>query len=345
MKCRSLDSRIWILWAIAVIVPLLLTRHPLLVLEQGVIVGLVRIAVPGRGPDRWGWVVRVGGLFLLLGVVLNVLTVHSGAQVIGTIPESIPVIGGAVTWNAVAYGVISGLVGLILIVTGATAAAHLDWTMLMRQLPAGARSFAVAGSVAWSFLPGATSAFREIRESQVARGLPVSRGIHAAALVVPLLEGSLDRALTMSEALEARGFGHTKNDADIRRSSPCSMWLLAGSLAFAAMAGYAVIAGHNALVGIAVLIAIALAIPAFQQSAVGTLTTAYRRRSLTRIDRVVGGAFALSIMIVVVRRWMLPEHFAFNPYPDIAIPAPDLLSMIALAVLIAPALVFPDGTA
>ena len=77
----------------------------------------------------------------------------------------------------------------------------------MRLLPERMAALAVAGSVAWSYLPRTTAALTEIREAQMARGYR-PRGIRdAAPLVVPLLAGGLERAMITAEALEARAFG------------------------------------------------------------------------------------------------------------------------------------------
>ena len=59
----------------------------------------------------------------------------------------------------------------------------------MRLLPERMAALAVAGSVAWSYLPRTTAALVEIREAQMARGYR-PRGIRdAAPLVIPLLAG------------------------------------------------------------------------------------------------------------------------------------------------------------
>ena len=77
----------------------------------------------------------------------------------------------------------------------------------MRLLPERMAALAVAGSVAWSYLPRTTAALVEIREAQMARGYR-PRGIRdAAPLVIPLLAGGLERAMITAEALEARAFG------------------------------------------------------------------------------------------------------------------------------------------
>src|SRR5699024_6734532 len=101
----------------------------------------------------------------------------------------------------------SGVAIVTLVLIGTTVAAGITWADLMRSMPSRIAPLAVAGSVAWSFLPGAARTFHEIRESQQVRGYRL-RGVRdLPPLVVPLLGGALDQSIIMSEALEARGFG------------------------------------------------------------------------------------------------------------------------------------------
>ena len=94
-----------------------------------------------------------------------------------------------------------------LVAVSATLGATLDWSATMRLLPERMAALAVAGSVAWSYLPRTTAALAEIREAQMARGYR-PRGIRdAAPLVIPLLAGGLERSMMTAEALEARAFG------------------------------------------------------------------------------------------------------------------------------------------
>ena len=116
-------------------------------------------------------------------------------------------IGGVLTLNALIYGLLSAMAIFSIVAVSATLGATLDWSATMRLLPERMATLAVAGSVAWSYLPRTTAALVEIREAQTARGYR-PRGIRdAAPLVIPLLAGGLERAMITAEALEARAFG------------------------------------------------------------------------------------------------------------------------------------------
>src|SRR5690606_12556321 len=115
---------------------------------------------------------RTSGLFAAIGVIFNALTVRSGNQV----AFKLPVLDWSITWNAIAYGVVSGVAMVTLVLVGITTAAGLNWIALTRVLPPRLAPLAVSGSVAWSFLPSASQAFTDIREAQAARGHQIRSG-------------------------------------------------------------------------------------------------------------------------------------------------------------------------
>ena len=168
-----LDSRAWLVWGLACMVPLLMSRHPVIVVQLLLVVITVRVACLPPAAMRWRWIGRLALLFAAGGVVFNALTVRTGNQVAFVLPGA----GWEITWNAIAYGLVSGLAMITLVLTGITLAAGLDWIALTRVLPQRFAPLAVSGSVAWSFLPGASQAISEIREAQVAAAASRARAV------------------------------------------------------------------------------------------------------------------------------------------------------------------------
>jgi energy-coupling factor transport system permease protein len=121
---------------------------------------------------RWRPLLRLALAFGVMSVLFNLLTAHVGDRVIGVLSESWPVIGGVLTLNALIYGLLSAMAIISLIAVSATLGATLDWSATMRLLPERMATLAVAGSVAWSYLPRTTVALSEIREAQMARISP-----------------------------------------------------------------------------------------------------------------------------------------------------------------------------
>jgi energy-coupling factor transport system permease protein len=229
---------------------------------------------------------------------------------------------------------------LTLVLTGTTIAAGLVWSELVRSLPSRVAPLAVAGSVAWSFLPGASRAFVDIRESQASRGHRLRGVKDVPQLVVPLIEGGLERALTMSEALEARGFGASPAmaAAHIPRRWP-SVVIIAGvvtaAYALAMGRGWIAIAGTVVAVGAGVMLA--------QGSEPGGRHARYRQLRWSMADKVVAAGAALAGIGFLWRQASVGADATFNPYPELAMPALDPLMVLFLALLLVPAAIAPAG--
>lgn len=330
---NRLDSRTWLTWGICCMVPLLIGRHPILVVAMACIVVAVRIVCMPASALRWGWIIRIAILFAAIGVVFNALTVRSGNQ----IAFHLPMLDWPITWNAIAYGVVSGMAMVTLVLIGITTAAGLSWIALTRVLPARMAPLAVSGSVAWSFLPAASQAFTDIREAQAARGHRIRSGRDVLPIVVPLLDGSLGRALTMSETLEARGFGASSQDSAEGNSLP-----IFGALAIvgALLMAFAISMNAQRLIWLAALITIVGVIGFVKTPTAAAKTTRYREHHLTRADIGVIVACATSlVMVLVIASWN-QGAIIFNPYPNLEVPAMDYRILLALLPLFGPAL-FP----
>lgn len=326
-----LDSRAWLVWGLACMVPLLMSRHPVIVVQLLLVVITVRVACLPPAAMRWRWIGRLALLFAAVGVVFNALTVRTGNQVAFRLPGA----GWEITWNAVAYGLVSGLAMITLVLTGITLAAGLDWIALTRMLPQRFAPLAVSGSVAWSFLPGASQAISEIREAQVARGHQLRGARDVLPIVVPLLDGSLGRALTMSEALEARGFGAAADDEEPRRT-PGPIWaamVVLGTLSIA----YAISMGDSRLLWPAIAFAVLGIAGVARTPQAAVRTTRYREHRLHGSDYVVMGTAIVSLVAFLA---VASRNFAaitFNPYPNLSLPPVDYRLLASLALLLAPA--------
>ena len=333
-----LDVRVWLLWGLAAMVPLLTGRHPVILLELLAVVLIVRtLCVPDRRVIGWGWLLRIAALAVPLGMVFNVFTVHAGNQEMFAIPTTLPIIGGPVTWNALAYGALSGVTIVVLVAIGTTVAAAIEWSALMRLLPPRAGNLAVAGSVAWSFLPQLSQSWREIRESQAARGHRW-RGVRdIVPIVVPLLAGGLDRSISTAEALESRGFGALASGQRIRLLDSLVMvsGLTAGVTGFYLLAvGQGIPATIILAGGLACFVATAR-MPGGRSAA---RPTRYRRAIWTPGDSAVAASVLTVVVATVIALQFAPSALRYEPYPGIDWPETSPLLVAALALLIAPAI-------
>ena len=357
-----LEPRAWLLWGLAAGVPPLVGRNPFVLGATLLAVLAVRTVWVGGGdtaaeaPNAGAWraVVRLAVLFAAIGVVFNVLTVHAGDRVFARIPDGVWIVGGPLTLNALVYGVLSGLAILILVLVGTTLGAVVDGVALLRLLPARLATVAVAGSVAWAFVPQTAAAFGEIREAQAARGFR-PRGLRdLLPLVVPLLTNGLERALTLAEALESRGFGavgpaghdlqrvgtpspkpETQSSLAVRDQWPAMLTAL--GLTGGAVGAYLLAVGQPRPAVLTLgAAACALGFAARASRATVARRTRYRPHRWTRADRLVAAASAILLIIELTVLRLDPSGFRYEPYPSLAAPRVNLLLLAALALLLAP---------
>ncbi|HEV2106960.1 MAG TPA: energy-coupling factor transporter transmembrane protein EcfT [Thermomicrobiales bacterium] len=339
-----LDPRAWLAWALAASLPPLASRNPLVLLMVLAAVLGVRAAwspVVSRA-GAWGGIVRLAVLFAAIGALFNLLTVRIGESVLYRLPEAWPLIGGPLTLNALVYGLLTGLALLTLVLIGTTLGMVLDWPMLLRQVPSRLTPVAVAGSVAWAFLPQTAIALREIREARSARGYHGRGPGGFVSLLVPLLSGGLERALMLAEAMEARGFGATLGEPS-RNQRWCGISVAMG-LSSGIIGGYLFAAGDPLIAG--AFLAMGLCLLAIAERSSRSLPRQTRLRTIDRGRRetvIVAGA-ALALLGIIVTLIVDPSALGYDPYPRLVVPRVPLGLLASLAALLAPAFVVPVGS-
>jgi energy-coupling factor transport system permease protein len=336
----NVDSRAWVAWGAAAMLPPLLGRNPWVLLEVLVIVLVVRaIWIPPATAQGMGWFLRVAGVFVVMGVVFNVLTVHAGTTVLATLPGSWPIVGGDLTLNALVYGVLGGVALFSLVLTGITVGTLVSWIDLFHALPPRLAPIAVTGSVAWSFLPQLATTWQNIREAQTMRGHRLRGARDILPLVTPLLASSLDRSLMMAEVLEARGFGALAAPAPTAptRAIRSRLTIVMGLVALAA-------GGYCLAVGIAAPGALGLAAGAGLVWAgvraggpPGPRRTRLRCHTWTRRDTLVVATSLLAAIGTIAWTALQPESASYRVYPDLTLPTASLWILLSLALLLTPA--------
>ncbi len=341
MRARPLDPRAWLIWAIAASLPLLLGRNPwVLAATLLAVLGVWAAGSRGAAGARWRPLLRLALVFGAVSVLFNLLTVHVGDIIVGTMPESWPIVGGPLTFNALIYGLLSAMAIFALVAVSATLGATLDWSAMMRLLPERMAPLAVAGSIAWSYLPRTVVAFSEIREAQMARGYR-PRGIRdVAPLVMPLLAGGLERSMITAEALEARAFGAPLAPELIPRPWQV-VSLLVGLIA--ALTGAFCLALGQMAASAALLALAVLTFAAGLRSRGGRALrrTRYRDPLWERPEWIVSGAAIAVLTVEIVILALDPAAFRYEPYPTLTAPAIALPLLAAFGLLLAPAAVRP----
>ena len=337
----SLDPRVWLLWGMAASLPSLLGRNPFPIAACLIVAVTVRAAYPDDRDRGWGSLLRLAVLFAAIGVLFNMFTYHGGDREFAVIPGWVPIAGGPITLNALVYGLLSGLALVTLVVIWSTVAQRIAWSDLVRLAPPSLASLTVAGAVAMALTPRTIEAYGEIREAQALRGYRPRGARDLVPIAAPLLTLGLERAVTMSEALESRGFGGPPSETNN------GVWFslgLVGAITGVA-AGAFLLSTGDGLPGLVVLAAslFFFLLLIRSKAARGTYRpTRYREVRFRRADRIMLVLCLVSGSAILLINSLNRAALFYEPYPEIAWPVVSLPLIGAIALLMAPALIAPQ---
>ena len=338
----------WLAWLVAAVVPAFTLRNPLylaLVLGAAWIV----YAVLGRSSplgSSWGSFVKLGLFLFALTIPFNALSIHIGQIVLFRLPESWPIVGGAITLEAVIAGIVSGLNLLTILVVFAAFNAVVDHYQLLRATPAFLFQTGVVLSIAITFVPQMVLSAREIREAQRIRGHRFRSLRDLLPLVMPLLASSLERAIQLAETMEARGFGSSVEPLSGRAALATQLGTL-GALLVLLVGLFTVTYFPEAgtwgwmLAGLATGALVAV----FLLQGRRVRRSRYRRPRWQARDTILASASALVLVAVIAARLAVPEALAYTPFPPSSLLPPfHPLAASPLLLLALPALLAPqDG--
>ncbi|KOT58021.1 MULTISPECIES: energy-coupling factor transporter transmembrane component T [Streptomyces] len=349
-RSTALHAGAWWLWALGLATAASRTTNPLLL---GLLIAVAGYVVAARRTDApWA---RSYGAFLKLGLlVIGIRLVFAfflgspipGTHVLVTLPE-VPLpewargvrIGGRVTAEGMLFAFYDGLkLGTLLICVGA-ANALASPARLLKSLPGALYEAGVAVVVAMTFAPNLVADVQRLRAARRLRGRP-DRGFKALLQVgLPVLEGALERSVSLAAAMDARGYGRTAQVPPAVRHTTTALTL--GGLLGVCAGTYGLLADTGAAYGLPVLLA-GLA------AALGGLWLGGRRsvRSRYRPDRWGVRAWLVSGSGVAVAALMIwansADPAALHP-PAVPLTAPVLPLWPAAGVLVGllPAFVAP----
>lgn len=336
----------WLGWLASTLVVLSATRNPLHLVLTLLCIAVVNALVGSTGETSYVPVspLRFGAVVISLSALFNAATVHLGDMVLLRLPSALPILGGAITLEAIAFGVINGLVLTGIFVAFTTFNQALPIRALIRLIPQAFYPVAVVISIAVTFVPTTLRQFQQIREAQAVRGHRV-RGLRGwLPLFMPLLIGGLERALQLAEAMTARGF------ASVGESTPGAAdrtaWLI--SRAAIVMGLLALLSGWllrlmwgQETLGLDLMLAGGgLILGALWRVGRQIRRTTYRREPWTPRDWGV----VLSAAVVVGA--FVRTTLYYSPYPALSLPDFDPVVGLATLGLLGPAFLFrPDKSA
>jgi energy-coupling factor transport system permease protein len=329
----------WVTWLGTVLVALSATRNPLHLLTILLCLAIVDVSVRAHEDASYSPIspLQFAAVVIPLSGLFNALTVHFGDTVLFRLPDTLPVIGGAITLEALVFGMINGLVLTGILTAFATLNRALPIRSLLRLIPRAFHPVAVVISIAITFVPVTLRQFQQIREAQAIRGHRL-RGLRDwVSLFLPLLVGGLERAFRLAEAITARGFAA----ADSAAPGGMVRLSIVGGLAALLVGWMLRLMNVLALLGLALMLtgAGAILMPIW---VLGRRVphTRYRQEQWTGPDwDVVAGAAV--VLAAFVAPGLDRSALFYQPYPALQMPPFDPLVGLATLGLLVPAFVNP----
>ena len=319
-----MNAAVWLVWALAGAALTLSARHPLYALMM-LATGLIsREATPGGRSTLSPALLLALPLF---GAVFNALNAHVGDTVLFSLPELLPLIGGPVTAEALAYGAVSGLSFAVLLVWFGVFVARVPARELAHLAPRSFHAVGLVVTLALGLAPATRARLREIQAAQAARGHR-PRGVRDwLPLWVPLLVAGLEQASQLAEAMMARGY------ASATRLRRRDLALIVAGLIIAAIGGGTQLVsdgfGGLALMGLG----IAAFLGGLALSGRAVARTRYRDRGMRPMDWMV---LALILAATGALLFGAFGSLAWDPYPTLVEPTFQLGAGLCMLLLLAP---------
>lgn len=337
LENNQLNTKAWLSWFGAMFITIFLVKNPLYL----VVVFLIEVAVFVKFRQQsdnqiWFTFFKLGLVFALVSVLFNVLTSRFGETTLFTIPSSVPLIDGKITLEALVYGLNFGLFFLDTLLLFAIFNLVIDYYRLLKSIPQVFAQIGLVTSISLSFIPQTTLAYQEIREAQAIRGLKEEKGLlkrfsNLQALFVPLIITGLEKALTLAESLETKGYGYKEQKVLDKR------------LLFLALLGLSVGLGlifFNLNQGyLAILLSFVFMVAALVKSSKGSKTTHLKREEWQLNDSAVflsSLTVGLSFLVINFAQKSLIFYWS---YPKVTVPDFNLLINLLLLLLILPAVI------
>lgn len=233
---RMLHPGAWWIWAIGCAVAASRTTNPLvltlLVVASAVVVYMRRPNAPWSGSFRL--FLRMGLAIIVLRVALQVaFSAGVGTTVLVPLPGiSLPDwlagirLGGDITAEALLAALYDGMRLAAIIICLGAANALASPTRLLKSVPAALYELGVSLVVALTFVPQLAADVERVQSARRLRGRP-TRGLRAlAGSAMPVLEGALDRSVTLASAMDSRGYGRSRHLPDSHRHAMAAALLI-----------------------------------------------------------------------------------------------------------------------
>ena len=139
--------------------------------------------------------------------VLNLLLAHVGRDVIASLPDGIPILGGPITLESAAFGISTGLGLVAAILAVAPLSLVLAPHELLDAFPTGLERSAIVVATALNLVPAIRRSAVGVIEAQQLRGHRSRGPTLWREILVPVILTAIENSLQLAEAMEARAFG------------------------------------------------------------------------------------------------------------------------------------------
>jgi energy-coupling factor transport system permease protein len=326
----------WVIWLVAVLVVLTITRNPLyLLIDIGCVlfVGLALQRVEVGTPRLYSpW--KFAGWIILLATIFNTLTSHYGETVLFTIPGKLPLISGNVTLEAMVYGAINGLILTGMLMSFTVLNLALPVRDLISLIPRAFFPVAVVTSIAVTYLPTTVRQYQQIREAQAVRGHQMRTLRDWLPLLMPLLVGGLEHAMQLAEAMTARGFASPKPEVGRRQVYPRLLMLL--GVVLLALGWWAQLVSASWKGWLVILSGAVLILLGLWFTGTHSPRTAYHRHVWSWNDGlgIIGALVVISVYLLPIPG-IGKVTLYYDPYPKLSLPQfSPLIGMAMLSLLI-----------
>lgn len=343
MEARPLDTRAWLIWIAGTSVPALLTLNPWYQLILIAIVVMIWTGQPVTSENgflRSGLLLRIALISLIFSAAFNMLVIHYGYTILVHLPESLPIIGGIITLEALIYGLLNALRLISILFAFALFSRSINYADLMRLAPSALFELGLMLSIGFTLVPFTIRSFNEIREAQALRGHR-SRGVRdLIPLFTPLVISGMEHALALAESMEARGYGGVTLTRRVWMGQGLAVISLIGLLIVLAIQVFAPL---RAPVLILLLIGVGgLMVMALRQLSAASGRTRLRHGHWGSAETMVAvGAMIPVVVLILSDHWLL----AYDPYHLSSAGWPPFNPWIGLALLglALPGLVIPQA--
>lgn len=338
---RPWHATTWLLWAIAATASLQIAPSPLYV---AIVIAIATLVVSVYGLDSPyaradPVLVGIAVVFAVLRVVLTALTTHGGPHVLFTVPSAtLPdwlggfTVGSTIEAPIVAQAAYEGFVIVGVVAVFAALNAVVSHHELVQSLPRAFHELGLVVAVGIAFVPTTITAIHDVRDADRARtgGRPVRRG-RLVRQIVPVLENGLERAITLAESMDSRGFARGGSTPAERFAA----WCGAGGLLALGGAFVALVAGESNVALTLVVVGSAAIVGAIVVASRGSDRVRYRPRRLTRPDVLVMATVCLAPIALAVLSVTGDDSLVWVASP-LRWPTLSLLPALALTALCAP---------